>query len=150
MSWLDSFKVIASGLEAQRVRMEVAAQNLAHADTTRTPAGGPYRRKEVVLAADLPAAQPLPAFLTMMRRLAASAPLPAVRVAEIRDDPSPPKQVYDPGHPDANPAGYVLLPNVEVPVEMADLIAASRAYEANATALQTLRRSLEQTLELLR
>ena len=156
MSWLRGFDVVASGLQAQRARMEVVAQNLANADVTRTPEGGPYRRKEVVLAAALPGPLDLPPLVRLMRQegiaaggWSATSSSP-VEVVQVRDDLGPPRRVYDPGHPDADAEGYVLMPNVDVPMEMADMMAASRAYEANAAALQQLRRSMEQALELLR
>ena len=151
MKWLDAFDLIASGLQAQRLRMEVVAQNLANADVTRTPEGGPYRRKELVLASSQRPPVDLPPFARLMSKLAGSGPVAGgVEVVEVRDDPTPPRLVYDPGHPDADDEGYVLMPNVDVPIEMADMIAAARAYEANAAALQTLRQSLAHALELLR
>ncbi len=153
MGWLDGFRSIGSGLQAQRIRMEVIAQNLANADVTRTPEGGPYRRQQVILtssARPLIALPPFIRFATFLRELLADSSSATVQVAAIRPDTSPPRRVYDPGHPDAGPDGYVLFPNVDVPLEIVDLMTASRAYEANAMALQTLRRSLEHALELLR
>lgn len=155
MRWLDCFETIASGLHCQRVRMDVIAQNLANANTTRTPAGGPYRRKEVIFECSrglpgikLPPFVRFAAFLNAV--LTSGSPAARVRVAAIEDDPTPPRRVYDPGHPDADAQGYVLMPNVEVPMEMVDLMAAARAYEANAAAMQTVRQSMERALELLR
>jgi flagellar basal-body rod protein FlgC len=113
---IDLFTAIdvsASGLAAQRTRMNVASANLANASTTRTEDGGPYRRKDVVLASGEN----------------------GVEVAEIRQDTAPPRMEYDPGHPDANAEGYVAYPNVNVVEEMVDMITASRAYEAGVTAL---------------
>ena len=154
MGWLDALRLAGSGMYAQRLRMEVAAQNLANADATRTPEGGPYRRKEVVVAA-VPRGQrgPVPLMVRLLRGQVmgdGAGALEEVRAVAIVDDPSPPKRVYDPGHPDADAQGYVLMPNVDVPMEMVDLMAAARAYEASAVALQTLRRSVERALELIR
>ena len=150
MSWLDGFKVSGAGMRVQRLRMEIAAQNLANADATRTPEGGPYKRKEVVVMARESRISPVPLLVRMMRGELGPEALETVDVAGVVDDPAPPKRVYDPGHPDADPQGYVLMPNVDVPMEMADLMTAARAYEANAVALQTLRRSVERALEIIR
>lgn len=176
MGWLDGLRITGTGLEAQRTRLEVVAQNLANADATRTigpngTLGGPYRRKEVVLAAtpggaagglgSLGASLPGVSALSFASGFGAtgfgglggaggSAALDGVRVAAVQDDPGPLRKVYDPGNPDADPQGYVLMPNVNVPVEMADMATASRAYEANAAVLQTLRQSDESSLELLK
>ena len=150
MSWLKSFEVVGSGLRAQRVRMEVAAQNLANADVARTSQGGPYKRKEVVLASLLPEPVALPAALGLRGGEELEEGVATVEVVGVQDDPSPPLRVYDPGHPDADQQGYVLMPNVQAPVEMADMMAAARAYEANAAALENLQRSVERALELLR
>ena len=152
MSWLRALDVLESGLRAERVRMDLIAQNIANAEVTRTPQGGPYRRKQVILASP----SPPPAFylppIVKFSVMPASFGLPAakVRVAAIVDDSSPPKLVYDPGHPDADAQGYVAMPNVDIPLEMADLLAAARAYEANARALATIRQSIERVLDLLR
>lgn len=150
MSWLDGFRVTGAGMRVQRLRMEIAAQNLANADATRTPEGGPYRRKEVVVAARRSGIEVVPLMVRMLRGEVSGDSLEMVDVMGIVDDPTPPRRVYDPGHPDADPQGYVLMPNVNVPMEMADLMTAARAYEANAVALQTLRRSLERALEIVR
>src|SRR5262245_27938867 len=122
---IDLFTAIdvsASGLAAQRTRMNVASANLANVSTTRTEDGGPYRRKDVVLGAE-------PSF--------DGEAISGVEVKEIREDTSPPRLEYDPGHPDADANGYVAYPNVNVVEEMVDMITASRAYEAGVTALST-------------
>jgi len=153
MSWLRALDVIGSGLRAERVRMDVIAQNIANADVTRTPQGGPYRRKQVIFTsrpAFLPAIYLPPIVKFAVMPAAFEPPAAQVKVAGVVDDPSPPKLVYEPGHPDADANGYVQMPNVDVPLEMADLLAAARAYEANARALQVLRQSLERALDLLR
>jgi flagellar basal-body rod protein FlgC len=125
----------ASGMTAERMRMDVIAENLANADTTRGPDGKPYRRKEVVLESAGGSFQDA---------------LDGVQVAGITEDSSPLRRVYDPGHPDADGNGYVSLPNVEPVSEMVDLITASRGYEANVQALQASKQMLVKTLDILR
>ncbi len=144
-----ALEVSGSALTAERLRMDVAAENLANAQTTRGANGGPYRRKEVVLeqaggfGAQLQAAMG-------PRGGAASAPSAGVRVAGVQEDGSAPRRVYDPGHPDADGEGYVTMPNVDTVAEMVDLITASRGYEANVTAMQAAKQMFSKTLELLR
>jgi flagellar basal-body rod protein FlgC len=144
MGLLDSLSISASALTAERARMDVTAENLANAQTTRTDAGGPYRRKVVQLAQDGGTASGFGA------QLAGAMGSGGVKVAGITQDSTPLKTVYDPGHPDADAAGYVQMPNVEPVEEMVDLITESRAYEANVTAMQTAKAMFSRTLELLR
>jgi flagellar basal-body rod protein FlgC len=127
--------ISASGMSAERLRMDVIAENLANANTTRGPNGGPYRRKEVVLQ------QAGGSFADT---------LSGVEATGITEDQSPLKHVYDPGHPDADAQGYVSLPNVEPVTEMVDLITASRGYEANVQALQASKQMFTRTLDILR
>jgi len=139
--------ITASALTAQRVRMEVAAENIANAESTRGgPGGGPYRRKQVVLAAGegLDYASPVGGGPPAANGAA------GVTVLGIEEDQSPLPQVYDPSHPDANADGYVSYPNVYVPIEMADMLAASRAYEAAAAAMKAASEGNTLTLDLLR
>lgn len=143
MSWWDVFDISASGLAAERLRMDVIAENLANANTTRTAAGGPYRRKVVVFAPQ----EPDSGFSSLLRN-ELNSKSKGVRVQGIMEDQSPLRQVYDPGHPDANAEGMVTLPNVNVVLEMVDLIAATRAYEANLAALNASRTMANQALEL--
>lgn len=145
MSMFGSLEISASALTAERLRMDVTAENLANAQTTRGPDGQPYRRKEVVLQSvgDGFGAQLAGAMGTGAR--------PAgVEVAAVAEDATPGKTVYDPGHPDADAAGYVQMPNVDTVTEMVDLISAQRAYEANVTAMQAAKQMFAKTLELLR
>jgi len=130
------------------MRMDVTAENLANAQTTRTTAGGPYRRKEVVLQQ----VQQGGGFAGNLRAAmgAGSGRPGGVEVAGIVDDATPSKMVYDPGHPDANAQGYVAMPNVDSVSEMVDLISASRSYEANVTAMQSAKQMFTKTLDLLR
>jgi flagellar basal-body rod protein FlgC len=145
MGMFDGLEISASGLTAERMRMDFTAQNLANAQTTRGADGQPYRRKEVVLA-ERQAPGSFGAAL-------AGAMTPAgkgVEVTAIAEDQTPLKRVYDPSHPDADADGYVQMPNVDPVAEMVDLISAQRAYEANVTAMQAAKQMFSKTLELLR
>ncbi|HEX2587417.1 MAG TPA: flagellar basal body rod protein FlgC [Gaiellales bacterium] len=135
MGMFDALSISSTGMSAERLRMDVIAENLANAETTRTPEGGPYRRQEVVLE------QASPSFGEV---------LGGVRVAGIVSDSSPARRVYDPGHPDADKQGYVTLPNVNPVNEMVDLITAQRGYEANVTAMSAAKQMFTKTLDVLR
>lgn len=138
MSFLKGFETSASGLHAQRTRMNVTSSNLANAETTRTAEGGPYIRKQAILEA-----RPLEFGAALGEAVQ------AVRVRGVEDDQVRPTHfVYDPGHPDARPDGYVEMPNVNVVEEMTDMITASRSYEANATAFETLKRMAMRALSI--
>jgi flagellar basal-body rod protein FlgC len=137
----SSIEVSASGLSAQRLAMDVIANNLANVNTTRTPEGGPFKRQLVVFAqkqgaaaTDVPDGTPTQA---------------GVQAVGIINDNSPDKLVYDPSHPDADPQGYVHMPNIEVVKEMVDMMAASRAYEANVTAISEARTDDTATMGIL-
>jgi flagellar basal-body rod protein FlgC len=146
MGLFNGLEISATGLTAERLRMDVTAENLANAQTTRGANGGAYRRKEVVL-------QQVDGggFRTALAGAMGGGNRPGgVQAAGIVEDQSPLKQVYDPGHPDANAQGYVEMPNVNPVSEMVDLISASRAYEANVTAMQTAKTMFSKTLDLLR
>lgn len=132
----DALRISASGMAAERLRMDVIAENLSNASTTQGANGLPYQRKEVVLREATPQG--------------AESGLGGVEVAAIVPDPSPPRRVYDPGHPDADTQGYVLLPNVSPIVEMVDLITASRAYEANVTAMNAAKQMFLRSFDILR
>jgi len=136
MNLLKAGRIAQSGLLAQRVRLNVTATNLANAQVTRTLEGGPYKAKNVVFRA-----VPLDEEDPSLRK---------VEVAEIKDDPSPFKEVYDPGHPDADERGIVRYPNVDVITEMVELLSAGRAYEANLAVLSTTKSMFLRTLELLK
>jgi flagellar basal-body rod protein FlgC len=148
MGMFDALEVSASALTAERLRMDVTAENLANAQTTRGADGNPYRRKEVVLA-ERPGGSSFGAALqgAMASRNGA---LGGGEVAAITEDQTPLKTVYDPSHPDADARGYVQMPNVEPVAEMVDLISAQRAYEANVTAMSAAKQMFAKTLELLR
>ncbi len=141
MDLIPGLQSSASALHAERVRMEVISQNIANANTTKTDEGGPYRRQLVH-------------FDTMLRNQmkfnsdVSSNNLSEVRASKIIEDSRPFREVYQPGHPDANDDGMVLYPNVLVHEEMADLISASRSYEANMSVIRTSRMMAMQTLNM--
>jgi flagellar basal-body rod protein FlgC len=148
MSLFGGLEISASGLTAERLRMDVSAENLANAQTTRGTDGQPYRRKEVVLQE---AAGSFGASLSAAMGADNGPQGGGVQVAGIvQDTATPLKRVYDPGHPDADAQGYVSMPNVDTVTEMVDLISAQRAYEANVTAMQAAKQMFSKTLELLR
>ena len=127
----DSLRISASALSAQRVRMDTVANNVSNMNTTRGAGGGPYRRQSVLLAER---GQEVP-FRDFLGRARANEPGSGVAVTGIHEDNSAPRSVYDPSHPDADPEGYVLLPNIDIVTEMTDLVSAQRAYEAAVTVL---------------
>ncbi len=143
MSFLKSMDISASALTAQRVRMDVIAENLANINTTRTAEGAPYRRRYVVMQQ-----REDQTFAGMLDRAKAKSNGSGVRVTEIREDESPFKLDYDPDHPDANEEGYVQMPNVDLVVEMVDMMAATRSYEANITATNAIKSMALKALEI--
>jgi flagellar basal-body rod protein FlgC len=148
MSMFGGMEISASGLTAQRLRMDVTAENLANAQTTKGADGQPYRRKEVVLRET--SSGGFGAQLTKALGSGSKARAGGVEVAQIATDTQPGKMVYDPSHPDANAQGYVQMPNVDTVTEMVDLIDSSRAYEANVTAMQASKQMFTKTLEILK
>jgi flagellar basal-body rod protein FlgC len=147
MGLFDAINASGSGLTAERLRMDVTAENLANAQTTRGADGDPYRRKEVVLQER---GSSFGSMLNTAMGGGRAADAKGVQVAGIVEDDAPNKLVYDPGHPDANPEGYVEMPNVNSVTEMVDLISASRGYEANVTAINTAKQMFTKTLDILR
>jgi flagellar basal-body rod protein FlgC len=129
----------ASGLRAERTRIEAAVSNLANADPTRGPDGQPYRRRDVVLATDS-----TPTFDEALGRTGAV----GVRVAGVLQDQGAPKMKYDPTNPDADQDGYVALPNVSAPEEMVNMLGAARAYQANLSAVTMLRDLIQRAIDL--
>jgi flagellar basal-body rod protein FlgC len=129
----------ASALSAERMRIEVAVSNLANAESTRGPDGRPYRRRDVILAA-----QPNESFDAALGRASAV----GVRVAGIVEDASEARRRYEPSHPDADAEGYVSLPNVDSAEEMVDMVGAARAYQANLTAISLIRELVQRALEI--
>jgi len=144
MSFFDSIDIAASGLTAERVRMDVTAENLANAQTTQGANGQPYQRQEVVL-------QQAGGFGATLQAAMDNAPAPSgVQVDGIVSDPTPDQEVYDPGNPAANQQGYVKMPNVSTVEEMTDMIDESRSYDADVTAMSTAKDMYTKTLELLK
>lgn len=129
----------ASALNAERARIEVAVSNLANAESTRGADGQPYRRRDVVLAST--ERNPFEAAL-------GQAGATGVEVAAIVEDQSPFRRRYDPSHPDADKDGFVALPNVDTPEEMVNMLSASRAYQANLTAIGLIREMVQKALDL--
>ena len=145
MEFFGAMDISTTGLITQRYRMNIVSENLANVDSTRTVEGGPYRRKQVVLSA----AGNYESFPDMLARAQDAMPLlGGVRAVEIVTDPTPLRMVHRPGHPDADKNGYVLMPNVNAVLEMADMISATRAYEANITAFSAAKSMLSKALEL--
>ena len=144
MTFFKSMDISSSGLAAQRLRMNVLSSNLANANTTRTPEGGPYRRQDVVFEARPASKDPFGALLdedygTQLRQ---------VQVRDIHQDTKAPRLVHDPHHPDANEDGYVEMPNIQVMSEMVNMIAATRAFEANTTAINSSKEMATKALEI--
>ncbi|MBV8748806.1 MAG: flagellar basal body rod protein FlgC [Candidatus Eremiobacteraeota bacterium] len=148
MGMYDSITVSATGLSAERLAMDTIANNIANVNTTRTAEGGPFKRQLVVYAQKNDPNATQPGSLDGDADPAASQA--GVEVVGIVNDPSPDRLVYDPTHPDADANGYVHMPNVEVVKEMVDMMAASRAYEANVTAIQESRALGNSALGLLK
>ncbi|MBI5179512.1 MAG: flagellar basal body rod protein FlgC [Nitrospinae bacterium] len=139
MDLMTAMKVSAAGLSAQRTRMNVVSSNLANINTTRTPEGGPYRRKEVILTA-------APAEDSFGKILAEQVSEP--KVVTVAEDQSEFQKVYDPAHPDADAEGYVSMPNVNLMKEMVDMLSATRAYEANAAVINTVKTMAQRAIDI--
>jgi flagellar basal-body rod protein FlgC len=139
MDLITTFKICGSGLAAQRAKLDIITSNLTNVNTTRTPEGGPYRKKIIVLSAEDVDKN----FDSTLKDSVKS-----VKVDEIVDDPNGIKMVYDPAHPDADAKGFVAMPNINVMAEMADMIAASRAFEACVTAFDSTKNMTLKTLEM--
>lgn len=143
MDTMAGLRASFSGLQAQRTRMNIIASNLANANVTRTPEGGPYQRQEVVFAA----VPPVTSFHELLEA-GQEAKASDVRVVDVVRSPDSTRLEYDPEHPDANAAGYVAYPNINVLHEMVDLITASRLYEANITAINATKDMAVRTLQI--
>ncbi len=135
----SAMEVAASGLTAERSRMNIIASNLANARTTKGPDGQPYKRLDPVFAAKPLAPDAFDRVLGAVH---------TVELSEVREDQEPGQLVYEPGHPDANPQGYVEMPNVNVVTEMVNLMTASRAYEAGVTSIESLKSMARSALKI--
>ena len=136
--------ISASGLRAERLRLDAIASNLANASTTRTPEGGPYKRRNVIFEAQGMESD----FAATIASMGEDGARRGVAVTDVTVDQSQPRMVFDPGHPDANPEGYVAYPNVNPVLEMVDLTTATRAYEANVQAINASKRMSEAALSI--
>lgn len=137
----DALEVLSAGLSAARMRVNVLASNVANAETTRTPEGGPYKRKDVIqIAQSAPGT-----FSSVLDRMSLARP----SIAAVIEDQSAPKKVFEPGHPDADKDGFVAYPNINVVSTMTDLMSASRLYQANVTAIETARKMSADAREIL-
>ncbi len=141
MPLTNAISASASALDAQRARIEVAVSNIANAESTRGPDGQPYRRRDVVLSATPIDADPF-------GRAFGQAQAVGVTVNEIVQDQDDFRRRYEPSHPDADKEGFVATPNVDVPEEMVDMLGAARAYQANLTAINLIRDTIQRALEL--
>jgi len=144
MSLFGAISVSASGMEAQRARAEIITENLANADTTRTPEGGPYKRKDAVFTTT-------PAAFSFTDALSAAAGgSDGVAVSDIAVDNREPERRYMPGHPDADADGYVAFPRIDPAEEMVDLMSASRGYQANVAAISAVKDMIARSIDLFR
>lgn len=150
MSFFDAISVAASGLTAERVRMDVTSENLANADTTNGANGQPYQEQEVQLQT-VGGSNSFSNLLSgAMGSSSNSVPAGGVEVTGIVNSSTPDQEVYDPGDPSANSQGYVKMPNVSSVNEMVDMIDESRSYESDVTAMSTAKEMFEKTLDLLK
>jgi flagellar basal-body rod protein FlgC len=145
MSLLSALSVSASGLTAQRTRAELLVENMANAETTRTPEGGPYRRKDAIFSS---APQSSPFSAEFQREMGSFSN--GVEVADIYEDQRDPEKRFLPGHPDADPEGYVAFPRMNPAEDMADLISTSRGYHANVSAMSAVKDMIQKSIDLLK
>jgi flagellar basal-body rod protein FlgC len=148
MGIFTTLEVSGSALSAERQRAEVVAANMANADTTRTPEGGPYRRKQVVFSSS-----PVNSFRMLLVNSAgenANLGTASVRLSSVVEDPAQPIMRYEPGHPDANAEGYVAYPNINPVQEMSDLMDAVRAYQLNAAAVSASKQIVTGAIDILK
>jgi flagellar basal-body rod protein FlgC len=145
VSLFSAIAISASGMDAQRTRAELITENMANADTTRTPEGGPYRRKDAVFSS-APTAQSFSQALSEF----SGDPAQGVSVSRIVEDDSDPERRYLPGHPDADPDGYVAFPKINPAEEMVDLMSASRSYQANVAAISAVKDMIARSMDLFK
>jgi flagellar basal-body rod protein FlgC len=142
VSLFAALQVSASGMQAERMRAETLVENMANAETTRTPGGGPYKRKDVTFSSEL---QESPFSAVFQNELATG-----VNVSEVTEDNSPPEMRYLPNHPDANSEGYVAFPKMNPAEDMADLLNTTRSYQANIAAMTAVKDMITNSIALLR
>ena len=142
MSLFSSLQVSSSGMSAQRTRAEVLVENMANSETTRTPEGGPYKRKDVVFSSDVQASPFSAVFQNELGN--------GVTVSDITTDNRPPEMRYLPGHPDANADGYVAFPKMNPAEDMVDLLNSTRSYEANVAAISSVKDMISKSIDILR
>jgi len=142
----NAMNISAAGMSAQRSRLDIVAENIANAESTRTDKGGPYRRRQVVFKS----AEIAPKFNDVFQSSFDSKGPKGVRVSSIIEDNRPFREVYSPGHPDADAKGMVKMPNVNSVEEMVDMQSAARGFEANVTTMEAAKRMFQKSLELLR
>ena len=140
MGFFNTMDVSASGLTAQRLRLDVISNNIANANTTRTKEGGPFRRERVVFQ-ERNTGKSFRSYLDTEKSA-------GVKAVAIEKDTAPFKILYDPTHPDADSTGYVMLPNVNIVTEMVDMVSAARSYEANVTAINSAKSMMSKALEI--
>ena len=146
MSLFTAISISASGMEAQRARAELITENLANAETTRTPDGGPYQRKDAVFTT----AAAGDSFEEVLGSIASGGVPQGVAVANVVTDDREPDRRYMPGHPDADADGYVAFPRINPAEEMVDLLNASRSYQANVAAISSVKDMVNRSLDLFR
>ena len=147
MSLFSALSVSASGMSAQRTRAELLAENLANAETTRTPEGGPYRRKDAVFATDH-TVSPFASIFEAQSGATATGGLEGVGVADVVTDNRDPERRYLPGHPDADAEGYVAFPRMNPAEDMVDLMGAARGYAANVAAVSAIKDMIQHSIGL--
>jgi flagellar basal-body rod protein FlgC len=150
MGLFEAIGIAGSGLTAERIRMDVTAENLANADTTKAANGQPYQRQDVVLEQDGSGSFSGALSGAIKQGEGSAEPSGGVRVAGIVSDTTPDQQVYDPGNPEADAKGYVKMPNISTVTEMTDLISESQSYQSDVTAMQTAKSMFTATLGLLK
>jgi len=142
MDVFDSLKISSSALKAERLRLNAISSNIANIETTRTPEGGPYKKREVVFRSTGKI------FEKSLKEKMQGAAIQGVEVAEIRQSDDPPKMIYDPSHPDADAEGQVAMPSINLFEEMADMMTATRAYDANIAAVKATKHMAMKALEI--
>lgn len=142
MDVFNSFDIASSALKANRIRLDTISANMANVETTRTPQGGPYQRKMVVFETQQPS------FNQQLNSAMQQSQPQGVRVSQIAADQAEPRMMFDPGHPDADENGYVAMPNINLLEETADMMMATRAYEANITSIKASKRMALKALEI--